>query len=71
MANQRKPQISRIGIDEVRQKRKELVFVDARSETAIKHNPTQVPGAIHAPIKQLARQIKLLPRDRPLVTYCT
>lgn len=71
MRTERKTQINRIGIDEVKRRKKELLFVDARSETSIKRNPTQVPGAIHVPVKELERRVKLLPRNRPLVTYCT
>lgn len=71
MATQRKNQISRIGIDEVKRRKAELVFVDARSETSLKRNPTQVPGAIHVPVKELERRAKQLPHNRSLVTYCT
>lgn len=63
--------INRIDIDEVKRRSKELVFVDARSATALKRNPMQVPGAIHLPLKELDQRIKLLPRGRSLVTYCT
>ncbi|HEX7362426.1 MAG TPA: hypothetical protein VF283_18190 [Bryobacteraceae bacterium] len=71
MASQAKAQIRRIGLDEVKQRMKDLVFVDARSATAIARNPLQVPHAIHAPIKQLNEAVAKLPRDRALVTYCT
>lgn len=63
--------IRRIGLEEVQKRRKDLVFVDARSTTALSRNPLQVPGAIHAPIKGLDKALKRLPRKRTLVTYCT
>lgn len=50
---------------------KELVFVDARSATALTRNPQQVTGAIHVPMKNLEAGAKELPRGRTLVTYCT
>ncbi len=60
-----------MGIDEVRRRMNELVFVDARSATALNRNPWQVRGAIHVPLKQFEAAIKSLPRKRTLITYCT
>lgn len=68
MATRSKTQISRIDIDDVRRRVNELVFVDARSATSRGRDPTQVPGAIHVPIKELERRLKLLPHNRMLVT---
>jgi len=71
MAAQPKTQIHRIDLNEVRRRMKDLVFVDARSATALSRNPLQVPGAIHVPIKNLDKAMKQVPRNRTLVTYCT
>lgn len=71
MATQIKTPIRRISIDEVRQRMKQLVFVDARSATALTRNPQQVPGAVHVPAKNLDEGLKQLPPNRTLVTYCT
>lgn len=71
MPTQRKTKIGRIDIDEVKQRGREIVFVDARSATSLGRDPTQVPGAIHVPVKELDRRVKLLPHNRTLVTYCT
>lgn len=71
MKTESKTQIQRIGADEIRTRMKDLVFVDARSETALSRNPLQVPGAIHVPIKGLEKGSKRLPRNRTIVTYCT
>lgn len=71
MPGQSKMPIHRIGIEEVRRRMEELVFVDARSATALSRNPLQVPGAIHAPAKNLDESFKRLPRNRALITYCT
>ncbi len=70
MAVQTPPQVTRMSIDEVRRRMNELLFVDARSATALRRNPLQIPGAIHLPVKFEAA-IKSLPRKRTLVTYCT
>lgn len=71
MASEAKNKVSRIGLDEVKRRMQELVFIDARSATALARNPLQVPGAVHVPIKKLEEAIAKLPRDRTLVTYCT
>jgi len=71
MAAPSKSQIPRIAMDEVRQRMTDLVFVDARSATALAKNPWQVPGAIHVPAKKLDEFLAKLPKHRTLVTYCT
>jgi len=71
MATQTKTPIRRISLDEVRQRMKQLVFVDARSATALARNPQHVPGAVHVTAKNLDEGLKQLPRNRTLVTYCT
>ncbi len=71
MPTQAKTQISRIKIGEAARRMKELVFVDARSTTALKKVPREIPGAIHVPIKHLEENLRMLPHDRALITYCT
>jgi rhodanese-related sulfurtransferase len=71
MATQTKPTVRRITLEEVRKRRKDLIFVDARSETALSRNPLQVRGAIHVPVKGASAGVKRLPHDRTIVTYCT
>ncbi len=71
MSHQPKGNVARISIDDVKKRMDEVVFVDARSVTALSRNPLQVPGAIHVPAKEVANALKHLPRNRTLVTYCT
>ena len=71
MPSQVKSPVRRISIDEVKQRMNELTFVDARSATSLHRDPTQVPHAIHVPIKELEQRMTRLPRNRTLVTYCT
>lgn len=66
-----KQKVSRISIEDARKRMGEVIFVDARSATALSRNPLQVPGAIHLPAGELASGLKRLPRNRTLVTYCT
>lgn len=71
MATQTKPKIRRISLDEARTRLKDLIFVDARSTTALSRNPLQVRGAIHVPVKDVSAGMERLPHDRAIVTYCT
>lgn len=66
-----KPPVKRISIEEAEKQRKQLIFVDARSTTALARNPAQIPGAIHVPVKEIDRNSKRLPHERTMVTYCT
>jgi hypothetical protein len=61
-------QVDRIEIAEVQRWNNRIVFVDARSLTSVRKNPTRVPGAIQTPINQFEPRLKLLPRGRMLVT---
>ncbi len=63
--------IKRISIDDALHAMHDVVFVDARSATALSRNPLQVRGAIHVPVKQIEQRLRQLPRDRTLITYCT
>ncbi|MGE5109544.1 MAG: rhodanese-like domain-containing protein [Acidobacteriaceae bacterium] len=71
METRTRAKISRISIDDVKKRMNEVVFVDARSATALSRNPLRVPGAIHAPIKDIDKAVKSMPPNRTIVTYCT
>jgi rhodanese-related sulfurtransferase len=71
MADKRQTSIPRIGIEELKPRVKNILFVDAPSATALARNPRQVPGAVHIPIKALDEKAGRLPRDCTIVTYCT
>ncbi len=71
METQTRTKIPRISLDDVKRRMNEIVFVDARSATALSRNPLQVPGAIHAPIKDIDKSVKSVPPKRTIVTYCT
>jgi hypothetical protein len=64
-------QVARIRVQDVKAHLRNFVFVDARSATSQARDPTQVPGAIHVPIKELDQRAKLLPHGCTLITYCT
>ena len=47
------------------------VIIDVRSVTARELEPRWIPGALHVPLHDVARQLKELPRDRDIILYCT
>ena len=51
-------------------KKKEAIFVDARSVSAFKHG--HIPGAVNIPVNNVERGLSALPVDRRvrLITYC-
>ncbi len=71
MPTQTRLQVHRISIEEARESGREAVFVDARSATALRRDPTQIPGAIHVPIKEFNERTPRLLRHGTLITYCT
>ncbi len=71
MAIKERTPVRRIGLDEVRRRMEELVFVDARSATALSRNPQQIPGAVHISAKEVGDGALPLPRKCTIVTYCT
>lgn len=60
----------RIDPEEARDLR-EVLFVDARNPVAWREATTKLPGAVRVPANALNSHIGELPRDRPIVTYCT
>ena len=60
----------RITVEEARRLRAP-VFVDARSPAAFERSDRQLPGSVRILKDQVDQNAHLLPRGRPIVTYCT
>ena len=60
----------RISVEETRELRAP-VFVDARSPQSYERSTDQIPGSIRIVKDQIDQNAHLLPRGRPIVTYCT
>ena len=64
----------RISIDEVRKRRKageDIVFIDSRNPVAWGESDVKVPGAIRVPADRVSQHLAALPKNKPLVVYCT
>ena len=67
-------QPSRISVEEVKQRmdrHEPVAFVDCRNPTAWEQSNTKLPGAIRIPADAVENNLKKIPSDRLIVTYCT
>jgi len=51
--------------------RDDVVVLDVRTADARSLHPYQIPGARWMPLAAVVQQAGALPRDAPIVTYCT
>jgi rhodanese-related sulfurtransferase len=49
----------------------ELIFVDTRNPQAWSQSDVKLPKAIRVPLDSLDENLSKIPKDRPIVTYCT
>jgi rhodanese-related sulfurtransferase len=64
----------RVSVDEVLERLRSgdgIVFLDVRNPQAWAGSDVKLPGAIRIPLDELAARAEELPRDRPIVAYCT
>jgi rhodanese-related sulfurtransferase len=64
----------RIRIDELKKRMasgEHFTFVDTRNPQAWAQSDEKLPGAIRVPLDKLDDHIFELPKNRPIVTYCT
>ena len=48
-----------------------VAFIDARNPQAWQKATTKLPGAIRVPADDVADHLGEIPRDRPVIAYCT
>jgi rhodanese-related sulfurtransferase len=48
-----------------------LVFIDARNAKAWDESQVKMPGALRVPADEVEHHLHDIPRDRPIITYCT
>ena len=64
----------RITVDEAHKRMQAgepLVFLDARNPHAWAQSDAKLPGAIRVPVDEFERHLAEIPKDKPLVAYCT
>ncbi len=48
-----------------------LTILDVRNPQAWSESEFKLPGAIRIPLEELDARVDEIPRDRPVVAYCT
>ena len=63
--------VARISVSELRDlhNRKDVTVIDVRDDTAFFE--AHIPGALHIPMARIEVEAPNLPKDKPIVTYCT
>lgn len=63
--------VPRVTVDELKQKMAQnaVTVIDVRDADA--YLEAHIPGALHIPLARIEGEIPYLPKDKPIVTYCT
>jgi rhodanese-related sulfurtransferase len=64
----------RITVDELRRRMdagENFVFIDTRNPQAWAESDVKLPGAIRIPADNLDEHLPEIPKDQPILTYCT
>ena len=64
----------RITVDELTERiedGEQFTFVDVRNPAAWAESDRKIPGAIRVPLEGFERHVAAIPKDKPIVTYCT
>lgn len=63
--------VPRMSAEDLREKlnRNEVTVIDVRDQAAYMQG--HIPGALHMPFATVQMQMQTLPKNKPIVTYCT
>jgi rhodanese-related sulfurtransferase len=64
----------RITVDELKRRmeaRENFVLIDVRNPQAWAESDTMLPEAIRGPMDKLEEVLPRIPKDKPIVAYCT
>jgi rhodanese-related sulfurtransferase len=67
-------EIPRITVDQLKSRidaGEEFTLIDVRNPHAWAESDAKILGAIRVPIDELEEHLREIPKDRPIVTYCT
>ena len=68
------PDDIRITADEVRQRMQageNFVFLDTRNPHAWAQSHAEITGSLRVPVDEVDKHLPEIPKDKPLVAYCT
>ena len=64
----------RITVDELKRRmdaEEDFTFLDSRNPQAWAESDGMVPGAIRVPVNELEKYLSRIPKNRPVVEFCT
>jgi rhodanese-related sulfurtransferase len=64
----------RIAVDDLRKRMEageDFVFIDTRNPQAWAQSDVKVPEAIRLPVDRLDENLSKIPKNKPVVAYCT
>jgi rhodanese-related sulfurtransferase len=68
------PEAPRITVDQLKRRMdagEDITIIDVRNPQAWAQSDTMMPGAIRVPIDEFEQHLAQIPKNRPIVTYCT
>jgi rhodanese-related sulfurtransferase len=68
------PDARRITVEELKRRMEageDFTVIDVRNPQAWAESDTQIPKAIRVPLDELDENLSRIPKNRPVVTYCT
>jgi rhodanese-related sulfurtransferase len=64
----------RISVDELKKRMEageDFTIIDVRNPQAWAESDTMIPEAIRVPLEDLEKNLARIPKNRPVVAYCT
>jgi len=68
------PEAPRITVDDLKRRMdagEGFTLIDVRNPQAWADSGVTLPGAVRVPLDELERYLYQIPKDRPVVAYCT
>ena len=68
------PEVPRITVDDLKRRMdagEDFTVIDVRNPHAWAESDVMLPGAVRVPLDELERYLSQIPKDRPVVAYCT
>ncbi len=71
MSESEKAAVARIAVEDLHAKasRGEVTIIDVRDVSS--YTSGHIPNSLHIPLARIEGEIPYLPKDKPIVTYCT
>ena len=68
------PDAARVTVDELKKRMdagEDFTIIDTRNPQVWAESDTMIPEAIRVPVEKLEENLSRMPKNRPVVAYCT